>query len=92
MLDEDFVQLVADAERRIEGRHGVLVHHGDLFAADRLELLRALGQDVLAFEQHPPTGDTCVALQITERGEGNRALAAARLADQPDCLTAVDIQ
>ena len=83
VLDQRLADLLADGEDRVQRRHRVLEHAGDLAPAQRLQLGQRRGQHVAALER-----DRAVALgvlgQQVQDGHRRDALARARLADQRD--------
>ena len=82
--------LVADAEARVQGCSGVLVHHRDGSRVVVAESTRAEGEDVAPCDRdraarHPP-----VAWQVANDPERRRRLAAPGLAHEPVRLSALD--
>ena len=83
---EHFRQLPADAERRVEGLHGVLVDHGDLVAPDAAKLLVGATHQFFSLEANASSHDLAVGPEKIEDAEGDGALAAARFTDDPHGL------
>ena len=94
-LAEEFVHLgdlLADANRRVQRRDRVLVHHRDRIGAQLANLVVADGGNVLALEVDRATGDRTVAREVAHRGKRCRRLAAARFADESVGLAGLDRQ
>ena len=91
VIVEDLGELVADAHRGAQRLGRVLVDHGDLAAAPLAQRLLAQLADVLAVDQHPAVVERAVGGEVAHGGHGQRGLAAARLADQPVGLAALDL-
>src|SRR3981189_2663859 len=85
-------ELAADAFHRVEGIHRALHHQGEVTPAQGRQLLLAHGDEVLALEEHASAGDGGRWTEQLGDGEQQRRLAAARLADDTDELTGVDVE
>jgi hypothetical protein len=80
------------AEHRIERGHGLLEHHGNLGAAHLADLLVAQLQQIAASEVDDASDNFAGRVgDQAQNGHGAHRLAAARLADDGDGLTFVDI-
>ena len=89
MAHDSLGNLVADAESRIERRHRLLEDHRETIATQIRELLARHGEQVFALEEGAAARDARRrACEQTHDGEGRDALAAARLADEAECLAA----
>ena len=81
------VNLLADRQKRVEGRHRVLKDHGDLAAANLRQLPHAHPQQILPVIEGRPLGDDPRRLRNEpQEGQVRDALAAARFADDPQRL------
>ena len=91
---EHLGDLAADGEHRVERGHRVLEDHRDLAAADLAQLLRRSSlSSSLPVEARPsPRPATPPLGQQPEDGQRGDALAAARLADQPERLARLDVE
>ncbi len=89
---QHLLHLVAQAHRRVERLHRVLVDHGDLVAAQLAQLLAALAQQLLPLELDAAALDVAIGPQEVDHRPGGRALAAARLADDAERLAAGDLE
>jgi hypothetical protein len=89
---EDLGDLVADADRGVQRRGRVLVHHRHLRCPQPADGGVAHGQQVLTGHPDRATAHAAVAGQVLERGVGGGRLAAAGLADQPERLAGSDLQ
>ena len=83
-------ELVADPHHRVECAHRALEDHRDVAPAEPAQLLLALPRDVVPPEQDPPTGELAGRPEDLEDRVRGRALAAARLAREPDGLAGTD--
>ena len=83
--------LVADGEHRVQRGHGLLEHHGDLVAADPPHLLVLQLEQVLsAVEDLAVRHPSGRRRDQPHDGEGRHALAATRLAHEPQSLARLD--
>ena len=82
--------LVADGEERVQRGHGVLQDHGDPLAADVTHLAVGLLQEVLALEEDLAAHDARRRREQAQEGQGERGLARAGLADDPEGLSRVE--
>ena len=82
MMNQPFANLVANTQRRIEHREGVLEDQADPRAAQAPTFLGVHDHDVLPVEQDTSGGDRRLLRQEAHRGERDRALARPGLADQ----------
>ena len=89
---EDLGQLLADADRRVQRRAGVLVHHRDDLAAIALQIGAAQAQHVDARDLDRARAHAPVARQVADRRQRGRRLAAAGLADEPVRRAALDAE
>ena len=89
---ERLADLPADREHRVERGHRVLEDHRDLAAADRAQLLVVQREQVAAAEHRRAARDATVPREDPEQGERGDALAAARLADDPERLAGSDVE
>ena len=89
---EHLADLAADRQNRVQARHRVLEDHRDLPPADAAELLVGKLQQVPVLEIRRSRGDLAGARQDSEQRERGHALAAARLADDPERLAGRDIE
>ena len=80
---QDFGDLDADAQHRVQGLLRVLEDHGDLAAADGLQLGFGGGEEVAAAHQDLSAHAILGGREQFEDGEGEGGLAAARIARQP---------
>ena len=87
---EDLCDLVADADRRIERRARVLVHHRDDVRAELAQPLAREPEHVTAADLDRAAPHPAVARQVPDRRERDRRLAAAGLADEAVGLAAPD--
>jgi hypothetical protein len=88
--DDRLRDLLADPPDRVEGVHRALEHDRALGPADRAQAARLHREDVLLAQQHL-TGDLRSLRQQTKDRPGDRRLAAARFAGEPDDLAAVEL-
>ena len=89
---ERLADLPADRQHRVERGHRVLEDHRDLAAADRAQLLVVQREQVAAVEHRRAARDAAVAREDPEQRERGDALAAARLADDPERLARRDVE
>jgi hypothetical protein len=89
---ERLADLPADREDRVQARHRVLEDHRDLLAADRSQLLVREPDQVASLEAGRAGGHPAGASQDPEQGERGDALAAARLAHDPERLARRDVE
>src|SRR5215218_7125172 len=83
-------ELPPDRVYRVQRGHRVLEDHRDLVAADLAQLARSRGEQVLALPQGLAARHG-VALRVEAHDrQARHALAAARLADDPEGLTLLD--
>ena len=83
-------ELVADGEHRVERLPVGLEDHGDPAAPDPPHLGLGQGRQLPAVEADTAAADPARGAEQPQDGERRDALAAARLADEPDHLAAVD--
>ena len=83
-------ELLAKRQRRVQRGARVLKHHGDPPPAHRRDLARAHGAEVVGPEPDRPARLHGVARQVAHDGVGERGLARARLAHEPQHLAARD--
>jgi hypothetical protein len=75
------------SEHGVEGRHGLLVHHGDPAPPDPFHGLLGQGQQVVPLEEDPPAHDAAGGVRHqAHKGEGGYRLAAAGLPHQAQDL------
>ena len=86
VVDRNLGELVADAHGRIEGRHRLLIDHGDFGAAQIPQLLLAHGPHVAAFVENLAGDDSSIAAHILHDGERHRRFAATGFANDAMCL------
>ena len=89
---ERLADLPADGEHRVERGHRVLEDHRDLAAADRAQVLVVEREQVAAAEHRRALGDAAVPGEDPEQRERGDALAAARLAHDPQRLAGGDVE
>ena len=92
MKHRGFRDLLSDGQRGIEGRRGALREIGDALPANVAFLLRRHGDDVAPVQPDLAAGELEPRLGVSQRGQGDGGLARARLADQRDHLTALDLE
>ena len=92
VLHQHLGELYANAERGVQRRHGILVHHGYLVAADPVQLPPALLHHVLAAKQDSSACHFSVPGDVVHDCKGERALAATRLPDQPYGVAGPDLE
>jgi len=78
------LDLKAHLEDRIQAAERVLKDHRDVLAANVADLLAAHLQQVIAAEQDLAAHDPARFVDQAQDGQGGHALAAARLADDPE--------
>jgi len=83
---EDFGDLEADGERRVQGGRGILVDHRDSSSPERPPLNPRHPQQVVTVEEDPARRDRAIPLQVPHDGECERALPAPRLSHHAVCL------
>ena len=85
------ITCIADGEHRVQRGHGLLEHHGDLVAADPPHLLVRQLEEITPAVKHlalrHPAGRRRDQPHDRERRD---ALAAPRLAHEPQCLARLD--
>ena len=74
--------LRSDAQRRVQGSAGILVHHRRVAGAERAQLRVVHQRDVVTGHLHVAGGDAAVGREVAQRGEGGGRLAAAGLPHQ----------
>src|SRR5579864_2978782 len=79
------VDLITDAEHRVQRAQGVLEDHGDVATADVPELLLGQLEEVAPLEHDLAVHHLARALHETEHRHRGYALAAAGLADDAEC-------
>src|SRR5918992_1564053 len=89
---ERLADLSADGQDRVQRGHRVLEDHCDLPATDLPQLRVVELQQVLPAEHGGPARHAPVASEDPEQRERGHALAAARLADDAECLTWGDVE
>ena len=82
----DVHHLPADGEHRIEGRHGVLEHHGDPLPAQPAHGIGVERQQILAGERDAPALDHGIGRHQPQDRLDEARLAAAALAHDADDL------
>ena len=93
MQTNDLGNLVADAHGRIQGRHGVLENHRNLFAADLAHIGFVQLHQVAALQYHLAAAYMGRWVrQDAHNGFGNRGFSCAGLTDQGQCLAAFQIE
>ena len=82
MVDfQHFLHLLAHADQRVQGGHGILKHHGDLLSPDGTQLIDTQVGQIGAFKDHGAfLIDFGGGGQQPENGHGGDALAGAGLA------------
>jgi hypothetical protein len=90
---QDLADLLLDRVQRVERRHRLLEHHGDVVAADLAQLVDTCLQQILALEQDLAGGmrGRRIAEQPQDRQRGNR-LARAGFAHQGHGLAGPDVE
>ncbi len=84
--------LAADGEHRVEGGHGVLKDHGDLFAADLADAFLAQLEQIAAHKDRLAGGDLARRFRDEpQEGHDAHALAATALAYNREGLALVEI-
>jgi len=83
MHPDRLTDLVADREERVEGGHRVLQDHRDALAANPAHLVIGLFEKVFSRKQHLAADDAGRRRQDAQDRQCQRALAGARLADNP---------
>ena len=83
---EDLRELPSDAERRIEGGAGVLVHHRDGVGTEAAQVALPELPDVAAIDEHRARANAAVAGQIAHRRQRRGRLSAPGLPDEPVAL------
>ena len=86
VVAEHLGDLVADAERWVEGGGGILRDVGDELPPRPPKRALRLREQLLVTHGDRPALDLCPRPGVCEQGEGGRRLAAARLADDPEDL------
>ena len=89
MGKQHFFDLQSDRQHRIEGRHRLLEHRGDLPATGRPQLLRAHRVEVLATPQHAATHRRIGMQQSRDRPQSH-ALSRTGLPDNAQHLAGAD--
>jgi hypothetical protein len=89
---QDFGDLLAHVPDRVERRLRLLEDHADPIAADVAHLLVGHGQQVLTVEHDPATLDAPGLRDQPHDRKTRHGLAAARLADEPHDLAAIDVE
>ena len=89
---EGLADLPPDGEHRVQARHRVLEDHRDVAAADLPQLGVRKLEKVAVLEHRRARGDLAGAREDAEEREGGDALAAAGLADDPECLARRDVE
>ena len=87
---EDLHELVADAQRRVQRRRGVLRHVRDQAAPDAAQVAARGRQHVGAGDVDDALGDLGAAALVGEQRGRGRGLARGRLADEAEHLALVD--
>ena len=75
--DQHLVHLLADAQRWIERRHGVLIDHGDLVPTQVAQLTLRPPAQFLSLEENAAIHNLTVAAQKVDDAKGDGALATA---------------
>ena len=86
VVAEHLGDLVADAERWVEGGGGILRDVGDELSPRPPKRALRLREQLLVTHGDRPALDLRPRPRVCEQGEGRRRLAAARLADDPEDL------
>ena len=86
------VHLAPDGVDRIERRHRVLEHHGNLAAAHRAQLILALLGKILTVEKDIARFDPAGRVDQPQDREADHRLAATGFADKADDLALVDVE
>ena len=89
---EGLGDLAADAQRRVQRRAGVLVHHRGVAGPEPPQLAVGHPRDVGSGDEDPPARDDPVGRQVAHGGEGRGRLAATRFADEPVGLAGADVE
>ncbi len=89
---EHFGDLLPHADRRVERRAGILVHHRHVVRTQFAQLGTRQRDDVASRNPDLARPNAPVARQIADDRERSRRLAAARLADEPVRMPALDRQ
>ena len=90
VVAEHLGDLVADAERWVEGGGGILRDVGDELPPRPPQRALRLREQLLVTHGHGPALDLRPRPCVCEHGKGRRRLAAARLADDPEDLAGPD--
>ncbi len=87
---EGLDELSTDAQRRVQRRARLLVHHRCFPGPKAAQFTGRHRRDVGAVDQHAARGDRSVAWQVAQRGERRGRLSATRLTDQTEGLAGLD--
>ncbi len=90
VLARHFGELLADDDRRVEGAQRALIDDADLRAPQRPELPVRQAEQLDAVETHAAVRDAAVLRQVADGAHGERGLAGAGLAHEPEALVLVD--
>jgi len=89
---ERFPDLAPDRQHRIQARHRILEDHRDLPSSQPAHLAVLQLEQVLSVHDRRARLDPAGAGQEPEQRHGGDALAAARLADDPERLPGIDFE
>ena len=93
LVDQDSLgDLFADLFHRVEGVHGTLEDHGDLFPPEIPQFLIGKMGDVFAVEQDLAAFYVAFLREQTDDRQGGGGFAAARFANQADGFALVQIK
>src|SRR5579862_495104 len=92
MRAQDIENRGPDAQRWIQGATRILRDVGHDLAAQPANLAWVTPEDPLAADVDAAMADDDPGLRVPEEGEGNRALAAPRLANHPQDLASWDLE
>jgi hypothetical protein len=87
---QNFGELLAERQGRVERGARVLEHHADAGAAHPVDFGRALGPQILAREPDCTAALDGVSRKVAHDREGERGLARAGFSDEPQNLAARD--